>query len=89
MVKIELKGIAKVRSKGRIYYYAWRKGPPLRGVPGSPEFMASYYEAIENRRTPDAARFRSLVILYKASGDYKKLAQSTKRNWSSWLDRIG
>jgi len=89
MVKVDLKGIAKVTAKGQVYYYAWRKGPRLRGEPGSPEFMASYNEAIENRRTPDTARFRSLVTLYKASGDYKALADSTKRNWSPWLDRIG
>lgn len=89
MVKVELKGIAKVKAKGQVYYYAWRKGPRLRGEPGSPEFMASYNEAIENRRTPDTARFRALVTLYKASGDYKGLADTTKRNWSPWLDRIG
>jgi integrase len=88
MVKVELKGIAKVKAKGQTYYYAWRKGPRLRGEPGSPEFMASYNEAIESRRTPDTARFRSLVTLYKA-GDYKGLADSTKRNWAPWLDRIG
>jgi integrase len=87
MVKVDLKGIAKVTAKGRTYYYAWRKGPRLRGEPGSPEFMASYYEAHENRRVPDTGRFRSLVTLYKA-GDYKNLAPSTKRNWASWLDRI-
>ena len=29
--------------------------------------MASYAAAIENRRTPDTARFRSVVVLYKAS----------------------
>jgi integrase len=89
MVKYELKGIAKVKAKGQTYYYAWRKGPRLRGEPGTPEFMASYNEAIENRRTPDTARFRSLVTLYKGSGDYKALADSTKRNWAPWLDRIG
>jgi integrase len=50
--------------------------------------MASYNEAIEDRRATDASRFRSLVVLYKASSDYKKLADSTKRNWSTWLDRI-
>jgi integrase len=88
MVKIDLKGIAKVRAKGRTYYYAWRGGPPLRGEPGSPEFLASYNEAVQHRRSPDASRFRSLVVLYKASGDYKALADSTRRNWSSWLDRI-
>jgi integrase len=88
MVKVELKGIAKVTSKGRTYYYAWRGGPRLRGEPGSPEFMASYHEAHQDRRAPDPARFRSIVTLYKASKDYKKLADSTKRNWAPWLDRI-
>lgn len=88
MVKVELKGIAKVRAKGRIYYYAWRGGPRLRGEPGSPEFVSSYQEAHENRRTPDTGRFRSLVAIYRASNDYKRLAVSTKSNWSRWLDRI-
>ena len=88
MVKVDLKGIAKVTAKGRIYYYAWRGGPPLRGEPGSPEFMASYHAAIEDRRTPDTGRFRSLVTLYKASEDYGGLASSTKKNWGPWLDRI-
>src|SRR6266478_134005 len=89
MVKIELRGIAKVSAKGRTYHYAWRGGPRLRGEPGSPEFMASYNEAVESRRTPDLGRFKSLVTLYKASGDYKGLAESTRRHWSPWLDRIG
>jgi hypothetical protein len=88
MVKVELTGIAKVTAKGRPYYYAWRGGPRLRGKPGSPEFMASYNEALENRRIPDPDRFRSLVTLYKASTDYKGLAASTAHNWAPWLDRI-
>jgi len=89
MINVDLKGIAKVKTKEKTYYYAWRKGPRLRGEPGTLEFMASYNEAIESRRMPDAARFRSLVTLYKGSGDYKGLADSTKRNWAPWLDRIG
>jgi integrase len=89
MVKIELKGICKVMAKGRTYYYAWRGGPRLRGEPGSPEFVASYNEAIEERRTPDQSRFRALVTLYRASAEYKALAPSTQKNWSIWLDRVG
>ncbi len=89
MVKIELKGIAKVKAKGCTYYYAWRGGPRLRGKPGTPEFMASYNEAIESRRIPDSSRFRALVTQYKASKDYERLADTTKRNWARWLDRIG
>lgn len=88
MVLIELKGIAKVRAKGKDYYYAWRGGPALRGKPGTDEFIKSYNEAIESRRIPDASRFRALVILYKASEDYKKLANTTKKEWARWLDRI-
>jgi integrase len=88
MIKVNLKGVHTVKSKGKVYYYAWRGGPALRGERGSPEFIASFNEAIEGRRTPDAARFRSLVVLYKGSGDYKKLADSTKQNWSRWLDLI-
>jgi integrase len=88
MVKVDLRGIAKVTAKGRTYWYAWRGGPRLRGEPGSPEFMASYNEAIEGRRTSDAGRFKSLVTLYKASADYTRLADSTRRNWAPWLDHI-
>jgi len=88
MVKIDLKGIAKTTAKGRVYYYAWRGGPRLQGEPGSPEFMLSYHAAIENWRTPDTGRFRSIVTLYKASEDYGLLASSTQKNWGPWLDRI-
>ena len=88
MVRVELRGIAKVRAKGRTYYYAWRGGPPLRGEPGSPEFMASYNEAVESRRMPDSGKFKSLVVLYRASNDFKKLAELTRKAWSPWLDRI-
>ena len=89
MVKVDLKGIAKVKAKGRTYFYAWRGGPRLCDKPGSPEFMSSYNEAIESRRTPNSGRFKSLVFLYRASPDYtKNLADSTRKNWSPWLDRI-
>jgi integrase len=89
MVKIELRGIHKPTTKGRTYYYAWRGGPRLRGEPGSPEFMASYNEALESHRAPDSSRFKSLVVLYRASPDYAKLAESTRQQWAPWLDRIG
>jgi hypothetical protein len=88
MTKIEVKGIVKVTAKGRTYWYAWRGGPRLHGEPGSREFLTTYNEAIEKRRIPEPGRFRSLVTLYRASADFKKLAVSTKRNWGPWLDRI-
>ena len=62
MVKVDIRGVAKVTAKGKTYWYAWRGGPRLRGEPGLPEFMQSYNEAIESRRTPEPGRFRSLVV---------------------------
>lgn len=88
MVKVDLKGIFKVRAKGRTYYYAWRGGPRLRGEPGSPEFIGSYQDAYADRHTHDDGRFRALVTLYKAGPAYKALSESTRRNWAPWLDRL-
>jgi integrase len=87
-MRLKLKGIAKATAKGHTYYYAWRGGPRLRGEPGSPEFVASYNEAIANLRTPDTGRFRALVTMYKDSDAFRSLAASTKKEWVRWLDRI-
>lgn len=88
MVRVDLKGITKVKAKGRVYWYAWRGGPRLSGEPGTPAFMDSYNKALEEHRTPDQNRFRFVVVSYKASKAYKKLAPSTRDQWSKWLDRI-
>ncbi len=87
MVTVELKGIHTVKAKGNVYYYAWRGGPRLDGQPGTAAFMASYNEAIANRMEPESGRFRSIITHYKAT-EFKKLADSTKRVWSPWIDRI-
>lgn len=88
MVTVELKGIHKVTSKGCVYYYAWRGGPRLQGEPGSDAFLASLTEAREARLVPDKKRFHSVVVRYRDSWDYRSLADSTRRNWGPWLDRI-
>jgi integrase len=88
MAKRNVKGLHKVISKGRAYWYAWRGGPRLYGVYGTPDFWASYDAAIRERRIPEPGRFCSLVTLYKASDDYRTLAPKTKRNWGPWFDKI-
>jgi integrase len=89
MVKVDLKGIHTVKANGSVYCYAWRGGPRLHGKPGSPEFHASYNDAIEERRIPAPDHFRALLARYRASADYKNLAATTRKNWLPWLDRIG
>lgn len=88
MVKIDLKGIATVKAKGRVYHYAWRGGPRLEGAPGSPAFMASYAAALESRKPADDNRMRALVALYRASPAFIGLADTTRKIWARWLDRI-
>jgi integrase len=90
MAKRDVKGLHRVVSKGRVYWYAWRESgaPRVHGEYGTPEFWASYDEAVRNRRIPEPGRFSALVTLYRASPDYHKLADSTKRNWARWLDEI-
>ena len=88
MVKVDLKGIVRIQTKGRIYFYAWRGGPRLRGQPGSPEFLNSYQEALASRIPADDGRVARLVSLYKQSDAYSSLASSTRKEWTPWLDRI-
>jgi integrase len=88
MVTVTLKGIKRKKAKGHVYYYAWEGGPRLKGEPGSPEFLASYNEAVAGRKAPETDRFGTLVKKYRGSDDYKALSDSTKRNWGPWLDKI-
>jgi hypothetical protein len=53
-MRVRLKGLNKSVKRladGRrvTYWYAWRGGPLLRGEPGTPEFVASYNEAIAKK----------------------------------------
>jgi integrase len=90
---VRLKGVAKVTARlagGRreTYWYAWRGGPRLEGKPGTPEFVASYARAHEKRTQPRTGTLAGLVALYKASPEWRSNAESTKREWGRWLDRI-
>ena len=90
MAQIDLKSIYRVRSKGRTYYYAWkgRGAPRLKAKPGSVEFVRELNEALATRKTGDKSKMTSLIIAYRASPAFLDIADSTKRNWNRWLDRI-
>ncbi|MGH6887630.1 MAG: tyrosine-type recombinase/integrase [Rhizomicrobium sp.] len=88
MVSIEMKGLHRVRSKGRTYYYAWRGGPRLEGEPGTPEFLQSYQDAKAPQRSLDKRKLSTWITLYKASPEFRELSERTKKEWLPWLDRI-
>lgn len=88
-VQVNLKGVhGPIRSRGRVYYYAWRGGPRLKGEPGSPEFIRSYEEACNPLAGLDKRRLSAWVTLYKASDEFAALAPSTQAEWGRWLERI-
>jgi hypothetical protein len=88
MAKRDVKGLHRVVSHGREYWYAWRGGPRVHGAYGTPDFWGSYDTAVRDRHVPEPGKFKSLVTLYRASPDYQKLADETKRIWGAWLDRV-
>jgi integrase len=66
----------------RSYHYAWRGGPRLTGGPGSPEFIASYNEAVARKAAlPDGVL---LVILtkYQNSDAFRQLTERTRKDYA-------
>jgi integrase len=85
-VRIRLKGINWISKKladgtRRTYYYAWKGGPPLRGKPGSPEFIASYNEALARKVVPPRGMLLSVLQGYQASEDFLGLAPRSRSDY--------
>jgi integrase len=82
-MRIRLKGINSKRKRLadgtlRIYYYAWKGGPPLRGEPGTPEFVHSYNEAIATKAATPQGALLSVLQAYQVSGEFDGLAARTR-----------
>ena len=92
-MRIRLKGINSVTKRladGRTvtYWYAWKGGPALRGDPGSPEFIASYNEAVAQKVRAPPGVLLSVIQGYQASEDFRQLAASTRRSYVALIKRI-
>jgi integrase len=88
MVTVRLKGVHSVTAKGRTYYYAWRGGPRLEGEPGSPAFVASFNAAHAARKQPVTGTFREVLTRYRASNQFTKLSDHTKRAYETHLNTL-
>jgi integrase len=62
----------------RTYRWAWKGGPPLRGEPGTPDFIASYNEACARKAVPPRGTLFSLLQQYQASDDFLSLAPRSR-----------
>jgi integrase len=60
----------------------------LDGEPGSPEFIASYYSAVERSKPKPKANFRYLIDKYLDSAEFRRLRDRTKSDYKYQIDRI-
>jgi integrase len=92
-MRIRLKGlnsITKMLADGskRTYWYAWKGGPPLHGEPGTPEFIASYNQAVAIKADCPTGIILSVLQRYQQSEDFRGLANSTRRGYVALITRI-
>ena len=92
-MRVRLKGINPVTKRLadgtlRSYWYAWKGGPPLCGEPGTPEFIASYNEAISRKVVSPRGTLLAVLQQYQASEDFRVLADSTRRSYIPLITRI-
>jgi integrase len=85
-MRVRLRGINKITKRladGRAvtYYYAWKGGPPLRGKPGSPEFHASYNEAVARRTAPPQGVLMAVLRPFQQSPEFLGLAPRTRADY--------
>ena len=91
MVRVHLKGINKVTKvladgTKRYYYYHRATGQPLRGEPGSPEFVVSFAEADNSLSFSLKGTFNGLVRDYTGSAEFEQtLARSTQTEYRRML----
>jgi integrase len=56
-------------------------GPPLRGEFGSPEFHASYNEAVAQRTAPPKGKLFSVLRAYQDSAEFKNLSTRSRSDY--------
>jgi integrase len=92
-VRVQLKGINPVKRKlasGEVvtYYYLGKGGPRLRGEPGTPEFMASYNEAVAAMHKPPQGVIMSILQGYQTSSDFRDLRPRTQADYKKHIKII-
>lgn len=93
-MRVSLKGLNSIKKRladgtVRTYYYAWKGGPALRGKPGSPEFVASYNEAVAKKITPPSGTLYSILRGYQASDEFtRKIRDRTRSDYIVQIKKI-
>lgn len=92
-MRVRLKGIntrQATLADGRkvTYHYLGKGGPRIYGEPGTPEFMASYFEASQSRRKKCEKNLGNLLQDFLASTDFQLKRDRTRRDYLSKIELI-
>src|SRR5262245_42664664 len=92
-MRVRLRGINSKRKRladgsFKTYWYAWKGGPRLDGLPGSPEFMAAYNAAVTVKVAMPSGRLKSVITRFEGSAEFGQLADRTKKDYLKHLDMI-
>jgi hypothetical protein len=93
-MRVRLRGINSITKRLadgtlRTYYYAWKGGPPLRGEPGTPEFVASYNEAVATKVAPPTGVLVALLFRFQESAEFQfGISARTRRDYIKQIKRI-
>jgi len=72
----------------RVYFYAWRGGPRVQAVPGTPEFISLYHQAYASLLKPKPGTLMTLIAEFKASAEFRRLSPSSVRSYLSYINLI-
>src|SRR5215472_361148 len=93
-MRVRLRGINSKRKKladgsFKTYYYAWKCGPALRGEPGTPDFIASYNEAVAQKVAPSTGTLLALLFRFQESAEFQfGISPRTRRDYIKQIKRI-
>jgi integrase len=87
---VRLKGVKKVRSKGRTYYYHRRSMTRLPGQPSSPEFVQALSLLNKTSTTSSTAHgiLGSLLSSYRSSPEFAGLAPATRQKYTKVFNEL-
>jgi integrase len=92
-MRVILKGIHRVKMRvatgeTRIYFYAWRGGPRIDAMPGTPEFVRLYHDAHASVRKPKFGTLMTLIAEFNASAEFRRLSVSSLRSYLAYISLI-
>lgn len=89
-----LKGVQRIVTKGRVYYYHRQTKTRIKAAYGTAEFVAEVtrLNAALEKATPTPNTVDALIAAYRASPEFQGLAARTKKDYQrvmDWLAPIG